>query len=312
MTILEVENVVKKFGDYKATNNVSFNVDQGTIYGLLGPNGAGKTTLIRMITNIYKPDEGIIRLEGNEVSPAIQERIGYLPEERGLYKKIKVIDQLIYFGTLKGMTSHAARLSAMDWLARLNAVDFAQKKVQELSKGMAQKVQFIATVLHNPPFLILDEPFSGFDPVNAELLRHSILELKKQGTTIILSTHVMQQVEEMCDEITLISKGKAILQGSVREIKRQHGRDILILETDGDTSFLDSIGGINIVNKTAGRAEIRVGGDQDLAKHILEEAIKCCTIYRYELLEPHLNQIFIDTVSDDEEYILTDDGGVAK
>jgi len=310
MPILEVKNVVKRFGSYKATNDVSLEVESGTIYGLLGPNGAGKTTLIRMITNIYKPDEGIIMLNGEEVSPEMQEKIGYLPEERGLYKKIKVIDQLVYFGTLKGMSSHAAKLAAMEWLAKLNASDFAQKKVQELSKGMAQKVQFIATVLHDPPFLVLDEPFSGFDPVNAELLKQNVIDMKNNGTTIILSTHVMQQVEEMCDSITLIDKGKAILQGSVRDIKKQHGRDILVLEYEGDSSFLDTFSGLEFINRTNSRAEIKVKGDIDLAKKILSAAIEGCTLYRYELLEPHLNQIFIDTVSNKENYTITNEGGV--
>jgi ABC-2 type transport system ATP-binding protein len=310
MAILEVRDVVKRFGNYKASNNISLSVEEGSIYGLLGPNGAGKTTLIRMITNIYKPDEGEIRLQGEVVSPAIQERIGYLPEERGLYKKIKVIDQLIYFGSLKGMSSTKARMAAMEWLAKLNAIDFAQKKVQELSKGMAQKVQFIATILHNPPFLILDEPFSGFDPVNAELLKQTVLDLRKAGTTIILSTHVMQQVEEMCDEITLINKGRAILQGKVRDIKKRHGRDRLILEFEGDDSFLNKYQNLEFINRSSSRAEIRINGDGELAQDILKSAMDCCTLYRYELVEPHLNQIFIDTVSD-KEYVLTEEGGVA-
>lgn len=311
MAILEVRNVVKRFGDYKASNDISLDVQEGSIYGLLGPNGAGKTTLIRMITNIYKPDEGEIRLQGKVVGPEMQERIGYLPEERGLYKKIKVIDQLVYFGSLKGMSSTKARYAAMEWLAKLNAADFAQKKVQELSKGMAQKVQFIATILHNPPFLILDEPFSGFDPVNAELLKQTVLDLRKAGTTIILSTHVMQQVEEMCDEITLINKGRAILQGSVRNIKKQHGRDRLILEFEGDSSFLDKYSDLEFINRSSSRAEIRVKGDGELAQEILKSALDSCTLYRYELVEPHLNQIFIDTVSNKEDYVITQEGGVA-
>ncbi|GAB5465150.1 MAG: ATP-binding cassette domain-containing protein [Candidatus Kapaibacteriales bacterium] len=297
MAFLEVDDVVKYFGKYKATNNVSFNVEEGKIYGLLGPNGAGKTTLIRMITNIYQPDDGEIRFKGEVVNPKLQSQMGYLPEERGLYKKIKAIDQLVYFGTLKGLSSAEAKRRAMLWLTKLNANDFADKKIQELSKGMAQKIQFIATILHDPPFLILDEPFSGFDPVNAELLKNTVLELNRQGTTIILSTHVMQQVEEMCDSITLINKGTAVLQGNVREIKKRHGRNILILETRGDNSFLNDIESIEIINLTPNRAEIRILNGEQSAKEVLNKAIECCEINRYELLEPHLNQIFIETVS---------------
>jgi len=298
--MLEIDNVSKIFAGKKAVNGISFTVEPGRIFGLLGPNGAGKTTTIRMIANIYIPDGGKITIDGETVNSGHQEMIGYLPEERGLYKKIKVIDQLAYFGQLKGMAKPDALNAANHWLAKMDAIGWADKKIQELSKGMQQKIQFISTILHDPEILILDEPFSGFDPVNVELLKSIILDFKASGKTIILSTHVMQQVEQMCDDICLINKGSAVLQGNVREVKRGFGRDTAIIEFDGSDSFLNNLGGIQFINKTKSRAEFRIKPDIS-SKMILEAAMKSAEIIKYELVEPSLNEIFIDVISNEEK-----------
>lgn len=295
MEILKLNKVSKYFGDYKATNDVSFSVQKGTIFGLLGPNGAGKTTIIRQITNIYFPDSGEITLFGESVSSKHQNIMGYLPEERGLYKKLKVIEQLIYFGELKGLSKKEAEKRARLWLIKLGANDWIDKKIQELSKGMQQKIQFISTILHDPEFLILDEPFSGFDPVNAELLKDIILELKNQGKTIILSTHVMSQVEQLCDEIVLINKGKIILEGKVREIKKSFGRNNLKIEFDGSDEFLNSIESSKIINRSNHSVEIKLENESD-SKQIFDSINDSTFVYKFELAEPSLHEIFINTV----------------
>lgn len=295
MEILKLNNVSKYFGDYQATNNVTFSVKKGTIFGLLGPNGAGKTTIIRQITNIYYPDEGQILLFDEQVSPKHQNQIGYLPEERGLYKKLKVIEQLIYFGELKGLSKKEAENRARFWLVKLEANDWAEKKIQELSKGMQQKVQFISTILHEPEFLILDEPFSGFDPVNSEMLKNIILELKNQGKTIILSTHVMSQVEQLCDEIVLINKGKIVLSGRVRDIKKSFGRNNLKIEFDGDDSFLNLINPSNVIHRNTHSAEIKLDNEKQ-SQEILKSIKESVLVYKFELAEPSLHEIFINTV----------------
>ncbi len=280
-----------------ATDDVSFEVDKGRIFGLLGPNGAGKTTLIRMITNILIPDSGEILLLGENVSSSQQSKIGYLPEERGLYKRLKVIEQIRYFGELKGLSTREAISRGRAWLKRLNAEDWENKKVQELSKGMSQKVQFIATVLHHPPLLILDEPFSGLDPVNAELMINVIRELQQTGVTVILSTHVMEQVEKLCDDIVLINKGRILLSGSVREVKSRYGRDTVVLEFDGSDAFLDELSDVRILSRSAGRAEIRLSGDKDQANAIIQKAMQHTQLIRFEFVEPSLHEIFISEVN---------------
>jgi ABC-2 type transport system ATP-binding protein len=258
MSVLIVDNAVKRFGKFTAVDHVSFEVPPGSIHGILGPNGAGKTTTIRMINNILEPDEGNITVFGEKIRAEHQNRMGYLPEERGLYKKIKVLDQLIYFGQLKGLKKADAAKRAKYWLEKFNALDWAPKKIQELSKGMQQKVQFISTILHDPELLILDEPFSGFDPINTEALKDTILELRDRGITIMLSTHVMHQVEQMCDTICMIHKGKKVLDGSVRDIKKSRGRNTILLEFEGERDFLNEINGIEIINKAKNRAEFKI------------------------------------------------------
>jgi ABC-2 type transport system ATP-binding protein len=297
MSIIKVEKIVKRFGDYTAVDNLSFNVEKGRIFGILGPNGAGKTTTIRMLTNILIPDEGSITMFGEPINSSFQDRMGYLPEERGLYKKIKVIDQLSYFGQLKGLTRSRAIQLSREWLKKMDASDWENKKIQELSKGMQQKVQFISTILHEPEILILDEPFSGFDPINTELLKTIIIDMKKAGKTILLSTHVMEQVEQMCDDICLIYKGKTILNGKVRDIKSSYGNDTLIIEFDGDDSFFSKFNNIKFINRTANRAEFRIGEGDYKAKDILRAAMENAEVSKFELVEPSLNEIFIDVVS---------------
>ena len=220
--ILEVKNVVKQYGDYTALNNVSLQVPKGSIYGLLGPNGAGKTTLIRIINQITMPDSGVVLLDGEKLKPEHVQYIGYMPEERGLYKTMKVGEQCLYLAQLKGLSKAEAKRELDYWFDRLEIQGWWNKKIQELSKGMAQKIQFVVTVLHKPKLLILDEPFSGFDPVNANLIKDEIIELNRQGTSIIFSTHRMESVEEMCDYIALIHKSNKLIEGKLSDVKKQY------------------------------------------------------------------------------------------
>ena len=222
MAFLEVENVVKQYAGHRALDGVSLSVPENTVYGLLGPNGAGKTTLIRIINCITAPDSGEVRLNGKLLTPADVQRIGYLPEERGLYKKMKVGEQALYLAQLKGMTKNDALKALKFWFEKFEIQAWWDKKVEELSKGMAQKVQFITTILHQPELLIFDEPFSGFDPVNADLLKREILELREKGATIIFSTHNMETVEDLCENISLVDRSKIVLQGKVSDIRKAH------------------------------------------------------------------------------------------
>lgn len=218
--MLQITQVNKSYGNHRALTDVDLMVPKGVVFGLLGPNGAGKTTLIRIVNQIIEQDSGTIELDGYKLSPEDIRKIGYLPEERGLYKKMKVWDQLIYFSRLKGLSESEAKIQIKSWLEKLSIASWKDKKIEDLSKGMAQKVQFIATVVHRPTLLILDEPFSGFDPVNAEIIKNEILELKEKGTTVILSTHRMESVELLCDHVAMINKSRKILDGTIREVKR--------------------------------------------------------------------------------------------
>lgn len=297
MEILNVKNVVKKFGDYAASNNVSFSVQKGKVFGLLGPNGAGKTTMIRMITNILIPDQGEITLFGEKINSKITDKIGYLPEERGLYKKLKVIEQIVYFAQLKGMSKADATVEAKKWLAKVGAAGWENKKIQELSKGMQQKVQFVTTILHNPEFMILDEPFSGFDPINTELLKNIILEMRSQGKTIILSTHVMSQVEELCDDICMINKGSVVLEGKVSEIKGRFGRNHLIVEFEGSDGFVNNLQNVEVLNKTAGRVEMKINDKSIDTNQIFNIIAQSAVITKFDLSLPTMHEIFIETVA---------------
>ncbi|MEX0822970.1 MAG: ATP-binding cassette domain-containing protein [Balneolaceae bacterium] len=298
MVTISVQNVSKSFGATKAVNNVSFTAEQGKIFGLLGPNGAGKTTTIRMINYILPLDEGEITVNNIKVSPKTQKMIGYMPEERGLYKKMKVGEQLMYLAQLKGLYAADARDKIKYWLKRFSASDWHSKVVGELSKGMSQKIQFIATIVHDPDIYIFDEPFSGLDPINSELLKEIIIELRDNGKTVLFSTHRMEQVEQMCDDICLFNNGKVVLTGNLREIKKKFGKNTVLLEFHGDSSFLDNLSEVRINNRSTNFAEIRILNGQD-HQVILKKAMEKADIHKFQLVEPSLNEIFISTVGED-------------
>jgi ABC-2 type transport system ATP-binding protein len=294
MPVVELAGVTKAYDQKIAVNNLSLSIEAGQMFGLLGPNGAGKTSSIRMMIGITIPDTGQVSLFGKPFHRQSLERVGYLPEERGLYKKMKVLDQLIFFGELHGIAPAEARKRAIDWSRRLDIADSLLKKTEELSKGMQQKIQFISSLLHDPGLIIMDEPFSGLDPVNAVLLEKTLLELKDEGKAIVFSTHRMDQVEKLCDAICLIDKGKAVLAGKVREIKASYERNRVVVEFEGSSAFLNSPE-IAEAKNFSGHVEIRLkeGGN---AQKLLHEAAAVATIYRFELVEPSLEEIFIQTV----------------
>ena len=295
---IKVDNLSKTFGQTKAVQDVSFNVQKGRITGLLGPNGAGKTTTIRMINYIIPVDEGSILINDQKVSADTQRLIGYMPEERGLYKKMKVGEQLIYLAQLKGMSVSDAKTQIRYWLNRFGAADWHLKTVGELSKGMSQKIQFIATIVHDPSIYIFDEPFSGLDPINSELLKEIIIELREKGKTVLFSTHRMEQVEQMCDDICLFNNGKMVLDGNLRQIKKNFGENTVLIEFQGDGSFIDNLLNVRVNNRSTNFAEIRILDDQD-PQQILKSAIEHADIHKFELVEPSLNEIFISTVGED-------------
>lgn len=303
MDALNVISVVKRFGNYIAANNISFDVKQGTIFGLLGPNGAGKTTLIRMICNVFSPDSGEVAIFNQKMNAEMQNHIGYLPEERGLYKKNKVIDQIVYFAELKGMKHKDAVNSARFWLNKMGANNWENKKVEELSKGMQQKIQFISTVVHNPDFIILDEPFSGFDPINTELLKNIILEMKANGKTIILSTHIMAQVEEMCDEVCMINKGNVVLAGKVSDIKKSYQRNTIHLEYSGKFDF-STLEGIRVISQTEGTTILKIQDSSFDTKEFLSKINNQIDIYKFSMETPSINDIFIDTIANSNSFVM--------
>lgn len=296
METLKVENVSKSFDQFKAVDGVSFSIGEGQLFGLLGPNGAGKTTTMRMIMNIIIADAGSIRLFGQPFREAHKNRIGYLPEERGLYPKMKLIDHLQFLGEMKGIKSREARDIALKWLERLGLADRAERKVQELSKGLQQKAQFIGAILHSPQLIIVDEPFSGLDPLNTKFLIEILLDLKREGKTIILSTHLMEQAEKLCEDICLINRGKAVLQGGVKEIKRRYSHNAVLLDFSGEADFLHSAPFIKSVIAHGSYTEVRLqdGASPGQLFKILAE--KNVNVRRFEEAETPLNEIFIDVV----------------
>jgi ABC-2 type transport system ATP-binding protein len=297
---VELRNVRKQFGDFVAVNSLSFDIAQGSIFGLLGPNGAGKTSTIRMMIGITGPDSGEVRLFGEPFSRKQLDRVGYLPEERGLYRKMKIFDQLVFMGELHGISRAEASRRATQWCERLELGAWTQKKVEELSKGMQQKVQFIAALLHEPDFVIMDEPFYGLDPVNAGLLKDVLLEVKQQGRTILFSTHRMDQVERLCDSICLINRGNAVLQGELRTIKAGYGKRNVQMEFEGDGAFLASSPYVATLNSFGNHVEIKLAPDAD-PQALLREAAARLRINRFELMEPSLEEIFIDKVGPSKE-----------
>ncbi|HEV2382137.1 MAG TPA: ATP-binding cassette domain-containing protein [Terriglobia bacterium] len=293
---ISVNNVVKRFDTVTAVNGLSLNIPKGAIFGLLGPNGAGKTTTLRMILRIMLPDEGSIELLGRPLTDDSQDLIGYLPEERGLYTRMKVREVLVFLAALKGLSEADARRRVDEWLERFELTSWASNKVIDLSKGMQQKVQFIVAVIHQPAVLILDEPFTGLDPVNAALVKDIMLDLSRKGTTIILSTHRMEQVEMMCHSICLINKGESVLEGELAAIKRSYGKNTVRIEFSGDGDFLNQPGLIARVNHFGAVTEARLeaGADpQELLKAAVARGVR---INRFELVEPPLNDIFIEKV----------------
>ena len=293
MDAITLENVTKSYDSVTAVNSVNLRVRQGAILGLLGPNGAGKTTTIRMIMNILVPDEGSIKVLDQPVTDRTRDLIGYLPEERGLYPRMKVLDIIVFLAALHGLTEEEAARRAKEWLDRLGLAEWSGKKLVDLSKGMQQKVQFITAVIHKPPLVILDEPFSGLDPVNAATVEEIMLEMRSKGSTIVLSTHRMEQVERMCDSICLIDKGRNVLDGELRAVKQSYGKNTLHIEFTGSENFLSNPSIVNITRLGNGvEAKLKPGADP---QEILKAAVQAnVSITRFELLEPSLNEIFID------------------
>jgi ABC-2 type transport system ATP-binding protein len=299
MDALVIENITKRFGSFYAVKNLSLKIPAGTIYSLLGPNGAGKTTTIRMVMNIIVPDEGAIRVLNEKMDDKTQGRVGYLPEDRGLYPKMKVGEILQFLAELKGIRGQKARNRIEDWLKRFDLSGWKQKKVEELSRGMQQKVQFIATVIHRPDLIILDEPFSGLDPVNTKLLKDIMLEMKNQGRTIIFSTHRMEQVEMISDNICLINKAERILEGNLAQIKKQYGKNTVVLDYDGDASFIPTLPEVEKIDDYGKFMEIKMKERSD-PQDLLEKAVSRIRINKFEVREPTLNAIFIDKVGDSD------------
>lgn len=298
MPAVEVNQVVKAYTDKVAVDNLSFNVVQKEIFGLIGPNGAGKTTTIRMMMDIIKPDSGEISIFGEKLSESTKNKLGYLPEERGLYKKLTVIDSIIYLASLKGMDSRSAREKAEKLLQQTGMLPNARKKIDELSKGMGQLIQLIVTVIHDPDLIILDEPFSGLDPVNTELMKNIIVDLRNKGKAIILSIHQMNQVEELCDRILMVNNGRAVLYGDLIEIKTRYRNNSVILDYEGD---LEQIAGVT--EKRTHKGYLELGLDRNTTpQQVLERLVAMgIKVNRFEIATPSLNEIFLKVAGKNHE-----------
>lgn len=296
MNILEVQHLKKYYATQKAVDDISFELRQGSIFGLLGPNGAGKTTLLRMVTGIFFPDDGEILFNGQKFDPINDvQRIGYMPEERGLYKKMKIGEQAVYLAQLKGMSRTEAMKRVKDWFIRFGMESWWNKKVEDLSKGMSQKLQFVTTVLHEPKLVILDEPFSGLDPVNANLIKDEIYELSKKGCSVIFSTHRMEQVEEICDHIILVNKGKKILDGGVMQVKQQFKENLFRIAFEGAPQQ-QTAPSFETIGQQEGSLVVKINhgfGPNDVLKHFLQQNV---TINAFNEILPSLNDIFIKLV----------------
>ncbi|GKV57079.1 putative ABC transporter ATP-binding protein YhaQ [Sporosarcina sp. NCCP-2222] len=294
MTLL-LENVTKRFGDFTAVDHLNLSVEEGTMYGFLGANGAGKTTTFRMVLGLLTPNEGTITWNGKRISYATSPEIGYLPEERGLYPKMKVEDQLVFLGELRGMKKNDAKKAIDHWLERFEVPQYKNKRVEELSKGNQQKIQVIAALMHNPRLLILDEPFSGLDPVNVEMLKSAILDFRNNGATIVFSSHRMDHVEELCEQLSIIHKGNQIVRGSLREVKRSFGRQNVQIKADHDLTALESIAGVTGFTKTVEGGIFQIE-DEKVAQQLLTGAMQAGPIRHFEIEEPSLQEIFIAKV----------------
>ena len=295
---IKVDHVSKSFGDFIAVRDLSLSIRAGRVFGLLGPNGAGKTTSIRMIVNITAPDSGSIELFGRKIDSQIQDRIGYLPEERGLYKSMKVAEQLRFFAQLKNITGKDAQQRIDTWLDRLKLSDWKQKKTRDLSKGMQQKIQFISAVLHDPDLVILDEPFSGLDPVNVELLKDVVLSLKRAGKTVIFSTHAMDIAEKICDDICLLNRAQKVLDGSIREVKSSFGRNSIALRVEGTNGNLPESRMISSIQHHSDEMEVLLTSDANPQDFLKELIASGAVVTKFEMIEPSLHDIFIEKVSE--------------
>jgi ABC-2 type transport system ATP-binding protein len=299
--VLRLENVTKRYGGTVAVDGVSFTAEPGRLVGLLGPNGAGKTSTIRMVTAITTPDTGRVTLGGETVGPATQRRMGYLPEERGLYRKLRVGEQLVYLARLKGMPKADATAAVRRWLDRFDAGAWWNRRTEELSKGMQQKVQFVATVVHEPDLVVLDEPFSGLDPINADVLEDVIRELREAGRTVLFASHRMEAVESLCDDVVLVARGRVVLSGPLREVKRRFGRDTVSVAWSGPEAWLDALAaegpGVRVLRRSAGQATLRLDGTP--ARAVLDAALAGADeIDRFEVHEPPLEEIFRQAVGE--------------
>lgn len=292
---LQLENVTKRFGDFTAVDHLSLAIEEGTMYGFLGANGAGKTTTFRMILGLLNANEGDITWNGKKISYATSPEIGYLPEERGLYPKMKVEDQLIFLGRLRGMKKHDAKTALHHWLERMEIAHYANKKVEELSKGNQQKIQVIASLMHQPKLLILDEPFSGLDPVNVEMLKNAILEFRNNGATILFSSHRMDHVEELCEQLSIIHHGKQVVSGSLREVKSSFGKQNVRIHSEYDLTALAQIAGVTHVHRSIEGAVYQVEREE-VAHVLLESALRVGPVRHFAIEEPSLQDIFIEKV----------------
>jgi len=297
---VRLDQVRKSFGEFTAVKDLSLAVRAGRIFGLLGPNGAGKTTTIRMIVNITAPDSGTIELFGQRITPTLQDRIGYLPEERGLYKKMKIGDQLRFFAELKNISGKEVDRRIDSWLARVKLSEWKNKRAMELSKGMQQKIQFIMAVLHEPDLVILDEPFSGLDPVNVELLKDVVLELKRTGKTVIFSTHQMELAEKICDDICLINRSQKILDGSLRQIKKSFGRNAVALRMEGSNGILNDASLVSSVQTHSDEVEVLLAPGATAQQFLRKLVDSGANVSKFEMIEPSLHDIFIEKVTEAE------------
>ncbi len=290
---LRLDNIRKEFGDKVAVDNLSLEVPEGAIYGIIGPNGAGKTTTIRMIMNITIPDSGQVLVDDHPADSNFKNRVGYLPEERGLYKKMTVTEVMLYMAELKGYPARRIKSRIDPWLERMDLIEYKNKKVEELSKGMQQKLQFVTTIMHDPDLIILDELFSGLDPLNTELIKDVLLESKRAGKTILFSTHVMEQAEKLCDYLCMISYGKKVIDGRLSEVKARFGKNSIQLEIEGDGNFISSLAGVRDVIDFNNYLEIKLEGKVD-TNSILKTVAEKVTVRRFAIVEPSLYDIFID------------------
>jgi len=290
-----LNSVHKSFGEVQAVNNLSVKVPTGSIYGFLGPNGAGKTTTLRMIMNIIRPDSGSIEIFGNSSVKQARARIGYMPEERGLYRKMTVTKVLAYFGAIKGMPANELTRSVPHWLDRVDLTNWASKKVEELSRGMHQKLQFAVTAINEPELLILDEPFAGLDPINTDLLKAIMLEMRDEGKTVIFSTHVMHEAEKVCDSILLINKGQAVLDDNLAHIQSQRASHVVSVELEGDTGFIEKLPMVTAVETNGNHLEISLSDSAD-TQQLLQSLIERVRVQRFEVKVPSLHEIFVELV----------------